>query len=75
MGNRQTVRAEMSEKSNQGMQRPSLGGIGSRFDVGCAQQTCKHGDAFRWQLAEGSKVICGICHPPAVRSFVRLAAS
>jgi len=56
------------------MQRPSLGGIGSRLDVGLSQQTCKHGTTFLWRLNAGSKIICGICHPPAARIWERVDA-
>ena len=53
-------------KPNQGMQRPSLGGIGSRMDVGRSRQTCSHPPEDFWRL-KGSKGkwICGVCHPAA----------
>lgn len=63
------------KKSGQGMQRPSLGGIGSRFDVGVAAQVCKHGSTFLWRLDADSKVICGVCHPPAVRVYELVAGN
>ena len=53
----------MTPKPNQGMQRPSLGGIGSRFDVRMLTQVCQHGKP--WQLNAESKIVCGVCHPPA----------
>lgn len=50
-------------KANQGMQRPSLGGIGSRFDVPLTRALCNH--TPRWKLKAGGPLICLICHPPA----------
>lgn len=51
-------------KPNQGMQRPSLGGIGSRIaDARVTNQVCAH--AKPWRLNAESKIICGVCHPPA----------
>lgn len=61
----------MTPKPNQGMARPSLGGIGSRFDVPLARPLCNHGKP--WRIAEGHKIVCGVCHPPAVRVFEWLA--
>lgn len=49
---------------SQGMKRPSLGGIGSRHaDFRAASQVCQHTKA--WRLSAESKIICGVCHPPA----------
>jgi hypothetical protein len=49
------------------MQRPSLGGIGSIMNMGRASQVCQHDKP--WRIAEGHKIICGVCHPPAVQEF------
>jgi hypothetical protein len=51
-------------KPNQGMQRPSLGGIGSRIaDARVAVNVCRHNQP--WRVPPDGKVICGVCHPPA----------
>jgi hypothetical protein len=54
----------VTAKSNQGMRNPQMGGIGSRIaDARVTNQVCRHNQP--WRLDAESKVICGVCHPPA----------